>query len=389
MDKIAILFVFLLAAFGHCGLIVWAYNSINATGWRRTRIKRIEKVILLIGLLLPACAMILELQSRAAGWSISLESLHLINKVYLVILCSFAIVAAPFWIESRPVFSQSRDRSEQIVSHLWKPKVRGEHFRGRKFSIMGRLPFNEIGWMEVNRKKLLMDNLPPSLHGLTIAHISDIHLTGQMEPLFYRQAFDWLQQLMPDVIVLSGDIVDYDRCVEDIKIIFDGLHAPLGKYFVLGNHDRRLRDPLQVSESLIDLGWHDAGKRHTCFLHQGLNVRVVGNELPWFQRVESDVHSTESFGWTLGIAHSPDQFAWGVSIGCGLLLCGHTHGGQIRIPGIGPIVAPSWYGTRYASGVFERNGTIMHVSRGMSGIHPYRWGCPPEVSILQLADHAS
>jgi predicted MPP superfamily phosphohydrolase len=389
MDTIAILIVFLLAAFGHCGLIVWAYNSFNATGWRRTTIKRIEKVILLIGLLLPACAVILELQSRAAGSAISFESLHLINKVYLVILCLFAVVAAPFWIESRPVFSQSRDRSEEVVSHLWKPKVKGECFRGKKFSIMGRLPFNEIGWMEVNRKKLLMDNLPESLHGLTIAHISDIHLTGQMEPLFYRQAFEWLQEARPDVIVLSGDIVDYDRCVEDIKIIFHGLHAPLGKYFVLGNHDRRLRDPLQVSESLIDLGWHDAGKRHTSFLHQGLNVRVVGNELPWFQRVEADAHSAESFGWTLGIAHSPDQFAWGVSTGCGLLLCGHTHGGQIRLPGVGPIVAPSWHGTRYASGVFERNGTIMHVSRGMSGVHPYRWGCPPEVSVLQLADRAS
>ncbi|MCE3015360.1 MAG: metallophosphoesterase [Pirellula sp.] len=388
MDKIAIIIVLLLAAFGHCGLIVWAYNSINATGLRRTTIKRIEKGILLIGLLLPTCAFVLELQYREAGSAISFESLQFVNKIYLVILSLFAIVAAPFWIDSRPVFSQSRDRSEQVVSHLWKPKVQGEFFRGRKFSIMGRLPLNEIGWMEVNQKKLLVDNLPQPLRGLTIAHISDVHLTGQMEPFFYRQAFDWLQRVKPDLIVLSGDIVDYDRCVADIKIIFDGLQAPLGQYFVLGNHDRRLRDPLKVSDRLIDMGWHDAGKDHASFLHQGLNVRVVGNELPWFRRVLPDAHAVESFGWTLGIAHSPDQFAWGVSIGCGLLLCGHTHGGQIRLPGIGPIVAPSWHGTRYASGVFERNGTIMHVSRGMSGIHPYRWGCPPEVSILQLADRA-
>jgi predicted MPP superfamily phosphohydrolase len=388
MDKIALFIVILLAAIGLFGLVVWGYNSINATGWRRTTIKRIEKLILFVGLLLPACALLIELRYREAGSAVSFGSLQLANKIILVALCLFVVSAAPFWIDSRPVFSQSRDRSQQLVSHLWKPKVKGAFYRGRKFSTMGRLPLNEIGWMEVNQKKLFFDNLPRSLHDLTIAHISDVHLTGQMEPLFYRQAFEWLQQLQPDVFVLSGDIVDYDRCVDEIDIVFEGLHAPLGKYFVLGNHDRRLRDPTQVSDRLVKLGWHDAGKCHASFRHNGLSVRVVGNELPWFHRYESDSYSTDSFGWTLGIAHSPDQLGWGVNAGCGLLLCGHTHGGQIRFPGIGPIVAPSWHGTRYASGVFERNGTLMHVSRGMSGVHPYRWGCPPEVSFLCLANRA-
>ena len=386
MDKIALPVFILLATIGHCGLVVWAYNSINATGLRRTTIKRIEKLILLIAVLLPTCAIAAELYSREAGSAFTFENLRFLNKIFLVVLCLFAVVAAPFWIESRPIFSQSKDLSQHLVSHLWKPKEKGSCFRGRKFSAMGRLPFNEIGWMEVNQKKLLLDNFPKALHGLTIAHISDVHLTGQMEPLFYRQAFEWLQQLQPDMFVLSGDIVDYDRCVDDIDVVFDGLHAPLGKYFVLGNHDRRLRDPIQVSNRLIQLGWHDAGKCHASFLRNGMKVRVVGNELPWFHRYETESHSDDVFSWTLGIAHSPDQLAWGVKTGCGLLLCGHTHGGQIRFPGIGPIVAPSWHGTRYASGVFERNGTLMHVSRGMSGVHPYRWGCPPEVSFLHLTD---
>lgn len=389
MDKIALFTFLLLGALGHAGLVVWAYNSINATGFRRTTIKRIEKLILVAGLILPAVAVFVEFQSRESGAELSFLELHLANKVLLVSLSLFAVSAAPFWIESRPVFSQAKERSAQVMSHLWKPEVRGTHFRGRKFALMGRLPLNEIDWMEVNQKKLFLNHLPSPLDGLTIAHISDIHLTGQMEHRFYRQAFEWLQQHQPDLIVLSGDIVDYDRCLEDIDVVFDGLHAPLGRYFVLGNHDRRLRDPLQVSHRLVEMGWNDAGKGHASFQRNGLNVRVIGNELPWFQRCEAEAQPNQNFDWTLGIAHSPDQFGWAVTNRCGLVLCGHTHGGQIRLPVIGPIVAPSWHGTRYASGVFERNGTIMHVSRGMSGIHPYRWGCPPEVSLLRLANRSS
>ncbi len=66
------------------------------------------------------------------------------------------------------------------------------------------------------------------------------------------------------------------------------------------------------------------------------------------------------------------------------MLAGHTHGGQIRIPLVGPLVAPSHYGSEFASGVFYLKPTLMHVSRGLSGVHPFRWFCPPEISILTL-----
>jgi predicted MPP superfamily phosphohydrolase len=87
----------------------------------------------------------------------------------------------------------------------------------------------------------------------------------------------------------------------------------------------------------------------------------------------------------LGISHSPDQFLWARNKGCHLLLCGHTHGGQVRVPGIGPIVAPSFHGSRYASGVFFQSPTVMHVTRGIAGTHPLRWWCAPEASLLEIA----
>ena len=86
----------------------------------------------------------------------------------------------------------------------------------------------------------------------------------------------------------------------------------------------------------------------------------------------------------IGVSHSPDQIGWARRERLDLMLAGHTHGGQIRFPVIGPLVAPSHYGSQFASGVFYLKPTLMHVSRGLSGVHPFRWLCPPEVSVLTL-----
>jgi uncharacterized protein len=84
------------------------------------------------------------------------------------------------------------------------------------------------------------------------------------------------------------------------------------------------------------------------------------------------------------LSHSPDQIEWAQSNDVDLLLAGHLHGGQIRIPIIGPILAPSRRGVEYSSGVFLIPPTIMHVSRGISGEVPIRMNCPPEVTKLVL-----
>jgi predicted MPP superfamily phosphohydrolase len=67
-----------------------------------------------------------------------------------------------------------------------------------------------------------------------------------------------------------------------------------------------------------------------------------------------------------------------------LVMAGHNHGGQVRLPALGAILAPSRSGTRYAGGVFRRGQTILHVSRGTSSLTPFRWNCPPEIALLVL-----
>jgi predicted MPP superfamily phosphohydrolase len=86
----------------------------------------------------------------------------------------------------------------------------------------------------------------------------------------------------------------------------------------------------------------------------------------------------------LFLCHTPDHIQWARSQQVDLMLSGHNHGGQVVLPVLGPVYSPSIYGTRYASGVFWEEPTLLYVSRGISGRHPLRWRCPPELTKLVL-----
>ncbi len=388
-----------VVAIGHFGLWIWLYNRINATGLKRTTIKRTEKAIVLTCGLIPIGLALLELRQRDGFSPTEMSRLlfesSFLTKCYCVIVAVFAIVMAPFWIADRPQFVIAKDRfelleSEDLTQLQYPQSNAAKYIDGARFREMAKLPGNQIVSLQRNRKRLTIEGLPEDLIGLRIAHLSDVHLTGQLSTSFYRLVVDWVSEQSPDLIVISGDIVDYENALPQIRDVFNGLSAPLGSYFILGNHDKRLPCPSDVCREMCALGWTDLGMSDAIVQRGKTMLQLLGNELPWFRR---HIHAIEipssdkSNGnrWRLGVAHSPDQFAWGVESQCKLLLCGHTHGGQIRLPFVGPIISPSWYGARYASGVFARDCTLMHVSRGISGVHPFRWGCIPEVTVLELA----
>ncbi len=339
--------------------------------------------------------------NEITGWNL-FQSLSLLTSLYAASCALFAVVAGPIWIYERPQFQWAhhrwglRESSVVRQTHRTVPDV----LRGRMFARMVRLPHNQITSLERNVKRLTIEGLPKGLQGFRIAHLSDIHLTGQLGVGFYRCAIDWLISQQPDLVIVSGDLVDYEHAVDMIAPVFAGLMGRQGAMFILGNHDKRLAHPAPIVSELEALGWIDLGKADHRIECQGAAIELVGNEAPWFYRHSRaleglpstkpaharDEKNTEACEvLRLGVAHSPDQLRWGAQRKCQLMLCGHTHGGQIRLPLIGPLISPSWYGSKYASGVFAHHRMLMHVSRGMSGTHPFRWGCLPEVSVLELA----
>jgi hypothetical protein len=84
------------------------------------------------------------------------------------------------------------------------------------------------------------------------------------------------------------------------------------------------------------------------------------------------------------LSHSPDQFYWAERAGFDLMVSGHNHGGQIRLPFVGAVFMPSVYSRRFDRGFFRKKGLTMHISEGIAGQHPVRYGCLPEISRLVL-----
>lgn len=393
---LALSLFFVAASLGHVGIWVFAYNRINSTGLRRKTIKRIELLFVLAGAIIPILLVALEWRAgnleRLLSWQLDETTPALpitaASSAYLIIAALFAFLVGPAWIADRPQFVIAADRYRIRESTLRRDLQRtNPHWLvGSKFQRMSKLPRNEIVSIELNRKLVAVNKLPASLSGLTVAHLSDIHLTGQMTHDYYRLAVQWLNDCKPDLFIISGDIVDYAHALDLLEPVFSDVSASLGKYFVLGNHDKRLVNPIQVSERLTKLGWHDLGRSPATTSIHNTTLHLIGNEQPWFGRIEPE-HASGPISrdaFKIGVAHSPDQFSWGIENEVSLLLAGHTHGGQIRFPWIGPVIAPSWYGSRYASGVFYSTPTLMHVSRGLSGVHPYRWNCMPEATLLEL-----
>ncbi len=398
-----------VVAIGHFGFWIWLFNRVNSTGFPRKTIKRFEKLIVLVCGVIPVAlawhaVRLLSTVDRPGEGSMLNPIESSLAFAYCVSMSWFAFVMAPFWLAARPHFAIAKDRYTIIevedLNQLQHPAANAEQYiSGSRFRRMAKLPGNQIVSIQRNQKRLYIEDLPEDMVGVRIAHLSDIHLTGQLSNSFYRLAMDWVCEQSPDLIVLSGDIVDYESEITQLQAVFDGLKARLGMHFILGNHDKRLPVPTAVCDGLVSMGWTDLGRAEALVRNGATPIRLLGNELPWFRRgtVPSAASSVLSSNlslrsesnaaeWILGVSHSPDQFKWGISNRCNLLLCGHTHGGQIRLPMLGPVIAPSKYGSRFASGVFFRDPTLMHVSRGVSGVHPFRWGCIPEVSILELAD---
>lgn len=260
--------------------------------------------------------------------------------------------------------------------------------KSRAAKLLNRLPFNEIMDLHVNEKVLIVRQLDPRLNGMSITHLSDVHFTGDISEEFHHEVVRRAVELDSDIIAVTGDLIDKRECMDWLGNILGQLRAAHGVYFVLGNHDIRIRDEFGIRNALTSQGIVDLGRRWTQIEINGCPVVLAGNELPWFAPAAdmSDCPTTVDGNKPLRIllSHAPDQIPWARGHDFDLMLAGHTHGGQVQFPIVGPVLSPSCFGVRYASGTFYEEPTLMHVSRGVSGTRHLRVNAPPELTKLVL-----
>jgi predicted MPP superfamily phosphohydrolase len=227
---------------------------------------------------------------------------------------------------------------------------------------------------------------------LKVVLISDIH-TGSpwitLEKL--RQIVSITNAAKPDLILLAGDFVAEEviggKLVEPEPIAAElkGLSAPLGTYAVLGNHDWAWNGP-RVSKALTAAGIPVLENSALRLERNGQHLWLVGIADAWtrkpdFQTAMSQVLDDAP---VIAFTHNPDVFP-SAPKQIDLLLAGHTHGGQIRLPLIGSPMVPSKYGQRYVAGHIFENGHHLYVTTGVgTSVFPIRLGVTPEVVLLNL-----
>jgi uncharacterized protein len=244
-----------------------------------------------------------------------------------------------------------------------------------------RLPRNQSFQLQLHEWDLAIPNLPEGLDGLQIVQISDLHIAPCFNRRFFEAVVDACHGWRADMVVMTGDLVEDDETISWVEPLLSPLEARLGKFAILGNHDND-HQPLAIAGELRGAGFEMLEARWTTLDLEGTTLAIGGTSAPWGPAfAASDVPSAD---FRILLSHSPDLFykaqRWGINV----MLSGHNHGGQIRVPFIGPVFMPSRYSRRFDRGFFRQNGTLLYVNEGVGGKHPVRYGCPPEVSRLVL-----
>lgn len=246
-----------------------------------------------------------------------------------------------------------------------------------------RLPLTCAFKLDRTDIELKLDRLPPAWDGLTVLLLSDFHFHGTPSRAWFDAVIDEvLKWPTPDVVCLAGDFLDSVWHSDWIAPVLGRLKWNDLGIAVLGNHDVT-RAPAATRVELEKLGYRVLNNVAAPAAVRGVPCAIVGHEGPWFEGVPV----LKEFGpeqFKLCVSHTPDNFYWGVENGIDLMLCGHVHGGQVRLPFIGSMFVPSIYGRRFDEGVFQQSGTVMAVSRGLSGKEPLRVNCNPQAVRLTL-----
>ncbi len=244
------------------------------------------------------------------------------------------------------------------------------------------LPGNQAFQLELIERTLAPARLPVEWDGLTILHLSDLHLKGTPSREYYRYVTDRCAEWAPDLVAITGDVADSWKHHTWIVPVLGRLRWQVAAFAILGNHDywydaplirRRLR---KLRMNVLSNAWQQIEVR-------GRPLVVIGHEGPWALPAP-DLTGCPEGPFRLLLSHTPDNVAWARRAKVDLMLSGHVHGGQVRVPPFGSILVPSRYGRRYDCGTFDVPPTLLQVSRGLSGEHQVRYLCRPEVTLLRL-----
>ncbi len=251
----------------------------------------------------------------------------------------------------------------------------------------------ESDWFKVETVRLVLKRLPDVFSGIRLAQISDIHMGGWMNRDRLQLVAERLMTEKPDVLLITGDFLigrgfteTTRRWLDDLRAVLSPVAESIPSFAVLGNHDywtnsKAVREMLSVS------GITDLTNAVFTLQREGRSLHLCGVDDVRAGEVRLDRVTARLSNKSPAIllAHEPDFADLSAATGkFDLQVSGHTHGGQIVLPFLGPPMLPK-LGRKYPSGLYKVGNMFQYTNRGLGANHmAIRWNCPPELTIFVL-----
>lgn len=256
-----------------------------------------------------------------------------------------------------------------------------------------------VVWTNVNftttHRTITNNKIPASFEGDKIAEVADLHNHQWGERLISR-----LKKEQPDMIAITGDFVDSSHTDFDVAMEFIKQAKEIVPiYYVTGNHEAWINNYSELESSLIAACVHMMDNTSEWIEQDGAKINLIGSQDPdfvecdTFEGIQESIVTTKLEAllnedyYNIVLCHRPELFKGYATVGADLVLAGHAHGGQVRIPFVGGLIAPNQgLFPNYTEGVYHENSTDMVVSRGLgNSIIPVRFNNMPELAIVTLA----
>lgn len=247
----------------------------------------------------------------------------------------------------------------------------------------------ERKWFKTQGVEMRFPNLPASFEGLRLVHLSDLHVGGWLSVDRWAEVVDIVNMQDPDVIAITGDFIDHGSNRASLPRYAEHLlrlSARIGKFSVLGNHDHWESSRL-VRQMLFQTGFVDLENTAVPLSIDGDEIYICG--LDDYMENKQDLAALQrampNDNFSVLLIHEPDYADISAASGrFHLQLSGHSHGGQISVPGKGPIVVPD-LGRIYPRGLYEVEEMLLWTTTGVGMVQPYvRLNCRPEITVITL-----